>query len=149
MATQSDRSAGVPQQYSELQFRHTVREMRQFVVTEAELDQISLLNTLTSAFFSMASGSFLFAIGLWTSATMQGTISEKGTVLLQFGGIAGAVLALLFAVIGSLAWWKRKSIVDKLKRQAHDIDQISLLTTPRVDSAQSTPSIPDEGGSQS
>lgn len=147
MATHPDRLAGIPQQFSSLPHTHTVRQMKEFVLTEAELDDISLLNTLASGFFAAASGAFLFAVGLYTSAIMQGTLSEKATALLQFGGVTGLILAVACVGVGSWAWCKRRSRLTEIKRQAVAIDQMSAVSSqPQPDI--SIQPISDNEGSQ-
>lgn len=120
--------------------------MRQYVVTEAELNDISLLNTVVNWCFSAATGSLLFAVGLVVNACFQGTLTEKGIALLYFGAPAGGILALFFAIMGVLALQKKRSVLGELKRQSLDIDQTSLVTSPNL--TQPTPSTPDKGGSQ-
>ena len=120
--------------------------MRQFVVAEAELDQISLLNTATNWLFSAASGAFLFALGLAVNGIIEGNLTEKGMALLQFGIPSGVLLSIIFTGVGILSWWKRRSILNNLKQQSEDIDQISLVTNAQL--TQFPPSTPDNEGSQ-
>ncbi len=123
--------------------------MKEFVLTEAELDDISLLNTLASGFFSAASGAFLFAVGLYTSAVMQDNLSEGANALLQFGGWVGLILTVICASAGIWAWHKRRSRLTEIKRQAVTIDQMStVVVVPRPQSDAPTPPVPDKGGSQ-
>lgn len=120
--------------------------MKEYVLTEAELETISLLNTLSSGFFSAASGAFLFTIGLYSSAAMQGTLSEKAFALLQFGGVTGSLLAIVFALAGFLALHKKRSKLSDIQRQSMAIDQTNLATN--FQSTQFTPSTSDKGDPQ-
>ncbi len=117
--------------------------MREFVVNEAELYQISLLHTLASGFFSAASASALFAIGLVTSAIIQGSLTEKGTVLLQLGVPFGGILTLAFAGAGWWATHKRSSILKDIKEGAVEIQQI-----PQPQISVTNPSVSHKEGSQ-
>jgi hypothetical protein len=114
------------QNYSVLQPQHTMRQMREFVLNESELHQISLMNSLASAFFSASSASFLFAVGLGTSALIQGSLTEKGIVLLWLGLPIGFLLSLGFALAGFWATKQRSSILDKIQKQSLDIQQIPI-----------------------
>ena len=76
--------------------------MRQYVLTDAELFDISLLNTITNYCFSAASGTLLFVVGLATSAIIEGKLTEKGIALLQLGIPVGLVLVIVF--VTRLVW---------------------------------------------
>jgi mannose/fructose/N-acetylgalactosamine-specific phosphotransferase system component IIC len=104
--------------------------MREYVVTEAELDQISLLNTMASAFFSAASAAASFAVSLFASATVQGSLTEGATVFVHTGEIVGGILATGFAIAGCVALFKKRSKVSDIRRQAIPIDQVSAIPTP-------------------
>lgn len=112
--------------------------MRELLIYERELDEVGLLNTLATGFISAASASFLFAVGLVTNWLMQGTIDAKGTALLQFGGIAGTVLALGFLGAGIWLWRKRGSRISEIKTQAINVEQVAQPVPPSSQSAPDT-----------
>ena len=119
--------------------------MKEYVLAEAELDQISLLNTLASAFFSAASAAGLFAVGLYATATIQGNLSEGASVFVQFGEIVGGIFAGVFALVGLWALRKKKSKVSEIRSQSVVIDQVAVFTTSPPTFSQPTP---DKEGSQ-
>jgi hypothetical protein len=118
------------QPYSSLQPRHTTRQMTEYIVTETELSSISLLNTLTAAFFSFSSGAFMYSVGLWSDTYMQSTLTEKAIGFTQFGEVAGLVIAFLFVVAGVFTWIRRRSILNEIKKQSVYINQLSNLNPP-------------------
>lgn len=109
---------------------HTVRRMRQLTVYEEEIDDVALLNNLASWFFSAASGCFLFSVGLVITWLMQGTLSEKGTGLLQFGAPAGAIFAIGFAIAGVWAARTKASRIRDIKAEAVEIPQTPQRLMP-------------------
>lgn len=138
MASQSNPSSDKPlsppvsQQFSSLQPRHTSRQMRQYVLDEAELDSISLLNTAASWCFSAASGVFLFGVGVVVSVIIDGSLTEKGEVMVWVVVPAAFIFASALAIVGWLAWKKKRSVLSALKGQSLDIDQTSLISAPSI-----------------
>lgn len=126
-------SPATPVQGSRIESGHTVRKMREFVIFEQELDQIGLLNTLSSATFSAASGLFLFVIGLIANAVIQGwsSLPVDAIVLLKLGVPAGVILGLILAVVGYILWRRKGSILATIKEQAVDIEQSTSPPFPR------------------
>ncbi len=144
MATQSGATDAAPslspsQPHSSLPHTHTRRSMKEYVVTEAELDQISLLNTLSSWFFSAASAAASFAVSLYAGATIQGTLSEGATVFVQTGEIVGGVLAAVFTGVGIWSLRKKQSKVSEIRNQAVAIDQMGAITARSSTFSQPTP----------
>ena len=119
-----------PPQASRIVALPTVRRMRELLVYERELEEVGRLNILTSAFFSAASGCFLFAVGLVVNWLMEGKIDAKGTALLQFGGIAGTLFAIGFTGAGYWAWKTRGTLLDEMKKGAIDVSQSAQPPMP-------------------
>ncbi len=101
--------------------------MKEYVITEAELDEISLLNTLASVCFSLGSAAILFAVGLLSSAVIQGTLSERANGFVQMGEWVGFIIGGLAMFFGILAWVKRYSKVNLIKRLAEEVEQPSSV----------------------
>lgn len=133
-----------PDQRSRIERRPTVRKLREFVVFEPELDHVSLLNSLTAAFFSAASASLAFPIGLITTALMQDTISERAQGMLWIGVPGGLLLALGFAIAACWALKTKGSASGQLKSQAIDIEQAAPAPLTPVQLAPDTARSPTE-----
>ncbi len=142
--------SGLSQNFSSLSHKHTRRELKDFVLTEAELSQIGLLNTLSSWFFSVASGAFLYALGLYTSAEIQGVLSERANAFAQYGESewTGGILAVAFFLAGLWAWNKRRSTLSAITKEAVEVDQLGTVADPRPQSNVSSQPSPDKKDSQ-
>ena len=125
-------SPPAPVQGSRIEHGHTVRRMRELVIYEKELDDVGLLNTLSWTCFSAASGCFLFAIGLITSAVIQGfgSLPVEAIVLLKLGIPIGLVLSAGFAFAGYFLARRKHSTLSAMKQQAEDIEQIAPSPIP-------------------
>ncbi len=119
--------------------------MKEYVLTDAELDEISLLNTLASVCFSIASAAILFAVGLLSSAVIQGTLSERAIGFVQMGEWTGFTIGGLAMIFGIWAWAKRYSKVNLIKRQAEEVEQPNTVSQLQPTSSQP---VPDNGDSQ-
>jgi len=114
--------------------------MRELIVYEKELDDISLLNSLSAWCFTAASGSIFFVIGLIVDALMQSPISDMGKGAIWIAVPIGAVLGIGFIASGTWAWLKKRSNIEEIKSQAVEIEQQPLL--PSL--LQSAPDIPND-----
>ncbi|MEN6559273.1 MAG: hypothetical protein ABFD52_00675 [Acidobacteriota bacterium] len=94
------------------------RTVKCFGVTEEELDHLSLLNTLSTIFFSLASGSLFFSISLllelFKRTTQDPATRELVFTVSPFTGVVG--LAFLGIAIYTLK--KRGSAVTRIKEQS-------------------------------
>jgi len=122
--------------------------MKEFVLNEAELDKLSILNTLASTLFSFAAASFFFALGLLTSAIIQGTLTERASGFVLFGEWAGFLLSALFLAGGIWAFLAKRSTLSEIKEQAVPIDQISTIAETGLQRTTSNEPTPDKEGSQ-
>ncbi len=97
--------------------------MRELLVYDHELEDVGMLSTLATGFFSAASGCLFFVIGLITTALMQDKLGDKAIATLQLGIPVGIILMLAFTSAGIWAKKNRSSRVETMKQQAIDIEQ--------------------------
>ncbi len=100
-----------------VEVEHTKRKMKSYLVYEWELDQLSTLDGWTTLFGSVGSFFASLALGLWTDLFVEGSPSpaaqEYGNAMKWwFLGIAA-----IFYVCAALAWYKRWSKTDQMKRE--------------------------------
>lgn len=111
--------------------------MKDIVVNPGELKHLSLLNTMSTGFFSAASAIAFFVLGLVVNALMQESLSPKAKGGLEIAIPVGILLTVGFAICGIVSWCARGSETKELLDQAIILEQEapSPVTPP-----QSTPS---------
>lgn len=106
------------QRTSKVVTQHSDRNMKSYQVLEGELNQISMLNHMTTAFSSAATLCATIAVGLWSnifvSVEPSREAKEFGTPI-QF---ALLVTAFVFAVLSIWMMCNRRSMVNRIKRES-------------------------------
>lgn len=102
---------------------YATRTMKVYAIPENELRSLSLLNTLSMAFFSASSGFLSFAIGLWINAAFQSTLTPAGKILSIVGAPIAVILSIIFGGLGIWAWKTRKSGLETVEKESSSPDQ--------------------------
>ncbi len=101
---------------------YATRTMKVYAIPENELRSLSLLNTLSMAFFSASSGFLSFAIGLWVHAAFQSMLTPAGEILSNVGAPIAVVLSLFFGVLSIWAWVTRRSGLKTVEKESSSPD---------------------------
>ena len=101
--------------------------MRVFPVDESEIISLSMLNDLTTGFFSGASTAFILSIGIIIDMALQGQYwgnysTELGRIFLCLLFPILAVVAVILLVCGIWTLKKRSSIWDNIRKSCIEID---------------------------
>jgi hypothetical protein len=96
------------------------RRMKAYCIHEHEVDIISTMNTLSTAFFSIASGLIFFAFGLLANAAFYvgGKLPPAADILCAYGVPAAFVLAIIFIGLGFWARWRRAATWTTIRNES-------------------------------
>lgn len=106
---------------------HMERHMRVFPVDESEIVSLSILNDLTTAFFSGASTLFVLSVGIVIDLALQDQYwgnytTEHSKFLLYILVPIFIVAAILLLLAGIWALRKRTSVWDNINNSCTEID---------------------------
>lgn len=92
--------------------------MRCFNVTEPELDSIGLLNIISTVAFSLAGASLGFIIDFKKDVMLADKLNEQSQTINMVIDWGGVPVVVILVGIGIAAYWKRGSIVKKIKLES-------------------------------
>ena len=98
--------------------KHVERTLIIYPLLEEEMDALALLNTASTALFSIGSGLLMFCVGLFFDLEIQSTVSEtvaKEVHILQWVCIPAGIGCWIF---GGISAYKRRTKLQKLKTEA-------------------------------
>lgn len=101
-----------------MQAQYMARTMKCYPVHESELETLSTLNAASTVFTSIGSACLAFAVGIATNAAFAETMTPVAQVATGLGAPVLAVIALVFYGLGIGASLRRRSLWDKIKREA-------------------------------
>lgn len=101
----------------------TGRNVKAYGVTENEIEQLGMFNTLTTIFFSVGTGVLTFGVGLFVNWIMAGMPSSYGEVLAKVGGSICIIMGVVFYVVGIILRRQRKSTIQRIKTDSFPIDR--------------------------
>lgn len=99
---------------------YSTRNMKCYTVTESELHQLSLANSLMALFFSIGSAALVFALDLGKDLILSPDApkdAETTANMLQTGAIG---ITIAFFVAGVIAYLWRRGMVAMIKRESGD-----------------------------
>ena len=111
ISTQSPGGATVKTTYVE-------RQVRAFAVFETEVDALSSLNAQATVFFSVASATLSFAVGIWTNAAFSSNPTPEATIASRMVAPVIALISVIFIFLGVHAWNRRTSVVTSIREQS-------------------------------
>jgi hypothetical protein len=94
------------------------REVKVLAVLDTEVQQISMFNTLATAFVSAGTASVSIAIGIWVNGAFAERLTPEGTVLSRFGAPALFIVGLFFYLLASWIYRTRKSTLDMIRTES-------------------------------
>lgn len=100
------------------------RTVKVYPLQEMEIDALALFNSLATALFSLGSALVTYGLGIYSSATIQGSLTPRAWGFVDFAGPIPIAIGTLFIVGGILAWWRRYSLARKIKSEAEVIETI-------------------------
>ena len=108
-------------QGSTVQMFYVQRAMRVYALPESELKSVSLMNTLASVFFSVASGLFSLAVGIWINSLFQIEMSSAGEILAKAFAPLALFLAMVSGALGIWALYTRGSTLKTIQDESNEI----------------------------
>jgi hypothetical protein len=112
-----------PPEHSSFQIQHTERRVRQLVILEDELEDLSGLDSLTTFCLGISSFCLSFALSVYTLRQVQDQLSSNAEGFTYFALRAALALGTLFALGGFIMWRQRKSKFSKIKDQLYNKPQ--------------------------
>ena len=110
ISTQSPPGATVTTVYLE-------REVKAYAVQEHELETLSMMNSLASAFFAISAFLLSAAISVWVNALFYETMPPRAEVANKYVAPGVLILGLIFVLLGVWANYKRASTWKTIKGQ--------------------------------
>lgn len=101
----------------------TGRNVKAYGVTESEIEQLAMFNTLTTIFFSVGTGVLIFGVGLFVDWIMGGMPSNYGEVLAKVGGSICVIAGVVSYIVGIIFSRQRKSTIQRIKTDSFPIDR--------------------------
>ena len=95
------------------------REMTIYALNESEIRSISFMNALAMAFFSLASASCTFALGVLVEGAFQESLTAEAAVLNEVVSPVCVVFTIIFAGLGIWALVHRGSMLNTVRSESH------------------------------
>lgn len=100
----------------------TGRNLKAYGVTESEIEQLGMFNTLVTIFFSVGTGFLVFGAGLLVDWIMQGMPSHYGEALAKIGGLVCVAMCVVFYALGMICIKRRKGTIQRIKTDSFPIE---------------------------
>jgi hypothetical protein len=94
------------------------RTVTVLAVHDHEVEDISFMNTLSTACFSLASAFVAFAVGILTNAAFVEKVTPAGRAAMLVGVPLCVFSAIVFICGGWIASSRRKTTIDQIRKQS-------------------------------
>ena len=89
--------------------------MKTYLFDESDMQLISMMNTLTTAGFSIGTVFLTFAASIYTGAILQGALTVKADTMVNILVPMFVFIGFMFYALGTFAYFTRKSTVDRIR----------------------------------
>jgi len=96
--------------------------VKAYGVTESEIEQLGMFNTLTTIFFSVGTAVLTFGVGLFVDWIMEGMPCNYGETLAKIGGSICIFIGVVLYIVGIIFIKHRRSTIQRIKRDSFTIE---------------------------
>lgn len=122
--------SGTPGAVAQPSYMH--RTSRVYAIYETEMDTISTLNTVCTAAFAAAGSFASFAVGLHVSNAISPAATADGKAIVTLGVPGAAIVAVLCALVGAVAWHKKGGTLTAIKSESRAVSREEIEGSGRT-----------------
>lgn len=100
---------------------YMARTSKVYAIYESEMDSLSVLNHVVTAFLALAASSLSFAGGLLITDNMSPVSTPVGKAIVALGVPGGIFFALVFALLAGLSYRKRGATLHAIKNESRQV----------------------------
>lgn len=100
---------------------HTVRTMNCYVLFESDIENLSTLGFLQTAFISIASATGAFLLDLYKDTRLSASIPAESQEIISVAEPFLVVIFIASCMFASFFWWRRRTILGKIKKESGNL----------------------------